>query len=457
MTWPGRAADVTSVAHDTSPVDPYALVERLSVLSVRGLTGMYDPRSHSFPHRMRGRAGDIPPVSEGMNVRYTAIATLGLTRLEPATRGQVLAGQDLADVLPGILGLALAGREPGAIALAVWAATEMLAVDPAAVLGEEDRLSRALDRLVANIRTEAPIRTVEHAWSLAALVAASASPEVAELAGVDQLFEATRRAAARLRTAQGRTGLFPHHLPVEGLSRFRSHVACFADQVYPIQALARYAASSGDQQALAAARLCGDHIVRLQGSQGQWWWHYDWRNGTVVERYPVYSFHQYALAPMALLELKEAGGPDHRRAVAAGLTWLVERPESRADLVVDELGVVWRTVGRREPRKLVRKLRSVASARRPGVPLRWLDAFFPAGTVERECRPFELGWMLYAWHGAEALTWAGEFRALDVEPDTSFVPDPRTRESAGERSEAGRLLPTGTTPSIHEHAGGVTL
>jgi hypothetical protein len=48
-------------------------------------------------------------VSIGMNVRYTAIAALGLTRLDAATRRDVLAGRDVADLLQGILGLALAG------------------------------------------------------------------------------------------------------------------------------------------------------------------------------------------------------------------------------------------------------------------------------------------------------------------------------------------------------------
>jgi len=100
---------------------------------------------------------------------------------------------------------------------------------------------------------------------------------------------------------------------------------------------------------------------------------------------------------MALLELWEAGGEDHRAAVAQGLGWLVRHPETPAELVADELGVVWRKVGRREPSKFVRKARSAASATAVGMQLPWLDVLFPPGRVERECRPFELGWLLYAW------------------------------------------------------------
>ncbi len=426
MAWPGRAADVLTVVPDDFPLNPTALVERLSRLSVRGLAQMYEPRSHSFPHSVRGR-GEMPPTPRGLNVRYTAIAALGLSRLDASTRRQVLADQDLPELLPGILGLALAGRDPGAIALAVWAATEIANVAPDAVLGESDRLGRALERLMANVRSEAPVATVEHAWTVVALLQAASTPELdVPRAALASLNEAAGRAARRLRDAQGASGLFPHYLPADRLSRFRYHVSCFADQVYAVQALTRYAARSGDREPLAAAARCADQLVALQGERGQWWWHYDWRYGGVVEAYPVYSVHQYALAPMALLELREAGGPDHRDAVARGLTWLLERPESRAELILDDDGVVWRTVGRREPRKLVRKVRAAASSGRPARRLGWLDPVFPPRRIDQECRPFELGWTLYAWHADAPLARGG------ADPDPAGLHFWWAPEAAGE-------------------------
>ena len=232
--------------------------------------------------------------------------------------------------------------------------------------------------------------------------------ELADLiGGRQQLADAAERAAARMLDAQGPGGLFPHVLPADRLSRFRAHVGSFADQVYSIQALARYASVTGDDRTLAAAARCAERLVALQGDQGQWWWHYDWRHGRVVERYPVYSVHQHAMAPMAFMELREAGGPDHRSALVLGLEWLLERPESGDDLIAEDLGVVWRKVGRRDPRKIVRKARSVASARPQARPsatrLTWLDRVFPPGSIDRECRPFELGWLLYAWHAGAPL------------------------------------------------------
>jgi hypothetical protein len=334
-----------------------------------------------------------------MSVRYSSIAALGLSRTDPSTVRDVLGREDVPVLLPGILGLALAGRDPGALALSVWAALEVGSTrEEQVLLPEQERLSRALDRLVAQVRSAVPMPTVENAWTLVALLAARASRAVAALYnGAEHIVDEADRLADRLLAAQAPSGLFPHHLPPDRLGRFRSHVACFADQAYSIQALVRFAATTGRVDALEAASRCADRLAALQGDAGQWWWHYDWARGVVVERYPVYSVHQHSLAPMALLELWEAGGVDHRPAVERGLHWLLRRPETDGDLIADELGVVWRKVGRREPSKLVRKARSAASAAGPGLRLPWLDVVFPARQVERECRPFELGWLLYAW------------------------------------------------------------
>jgi hypothetical protein len=103
------------------------------------------------------------------------------------------------------------------------------------------------------------------------------------------------------------------------------------------------------------------------------------------------------MAPMALFDLFECGGDDHRAAIALGLGWVEHHPETAAPLVDEDRGVIWRKVGRREPRKAVRKVRSVLTAVRPGLRLAPLDRLFPPGPVDHECRPYELGWLLYVW------------------------------------------------------------
>jgi hypothetical protein len=204
-------------------------------------------------------------------------------------------------------------------------------------------------------------------------------------------------AILRLTSRLGPGGTYPHLLDRRRRRSWRGHVGSFADQVYPLQALARAAALTGNRQLLHAANRTADRICQVQGEAGQWWWWYDARNGDVVEAFPVYSVHQHAMAPMVLLDLWEAGGHDHRAEVAAGLGWLDRHPEVAEELISDETGLVWRKVGRREPRKAARALAAATTGVRPGWHLPGVDRLMPPTLVDHECRPYELGWLLYAW------------------------------------------------------------
>jgi hypothetical protein len=66
-------------------------------------------------------------------------------------------------------------------------------------------------------------------------------------------------------------------------------------------------------------------------------------------------------------------------------------------MVLDEPAITWRKVARADPRKAVRGLRAASTRIRPGMRLAALDRAFPPGTVDHECRPYELGWLLFTW------------------------------------------------------------
>jgi hypothetical protein len=100
---------------------------------------------------------------------------------------------------------------------------------------------------------------------------------------------------------------------------------------------------------------------------------------------------------MALRELHQAGGDDHRESADLGLSWLTRHPEVMEELISDRLSVIWRKVGRRERKKSVRAISAATTSVRSGLHLPGLDRWFPPGVVDHECRPYELGWLLYAW------------------------------------------------------------
>lgn len=378
-----------ALAHEDAPL--HALAERLLALAEAGLPAMYLPDAETLVFTLAGQASPDSGrrvEQRGTSTRYAAITALG-ARFLPEERQRALFGGRTAAEFTGLL----VERLPGVVnlgdaALIAWAAAE----------NGHPKLSDALDRLAALDLPGRPRYTVEAAWVLSALAAARAAADVE-----------ARLTAARDRLLAARIGdgpLFPHATGPGLLPGYRSHVACFADQTYPLQALARLHAGGDDPRALAAADACAARIAALQGDGGQWWWHYDARRGTVVEGYPVYSVHQHAMAPAALFDLAEAGGTDFGAEIRRGLRWMTEVPElagpagtPREPMIREDLGVTWRKVHRGDPKKAVRAARGLTTRVAPTARLAPLDRIFRPLAVDRECRPYEFGWMLFAWLG----------------------------------------------------------
>jgi len=365
-----------------------ATVTRLREMCQLALTGLQrmTPDGLRFSNTMRGigavNGGGTHP--EGDNLRYAIIVAQGLAWSPQAVQRQVLQNHTAIDLLRTCIDRAKSSTDPGAIALAAWAAAEAAGL----------YVPELFERLEAYFEGKSAVQTVPCAWALTAAIAAR---QLGPCGRVQHL------ASRLLLSAQSPSGLFGHTMPAAAAGFARGHIGCFADQVYPIQALARLGYANTDPLALKAANACAARIVALQGPAGQWWWHYDTRDGSVVEGYPVYSVHQHAMAPLALLDLYEAGGTDHRDAVVKGVHWIDQRPETTEPIVSTEDAVIWRKVGRQEPPKLVRSLSAVTTFMRAGWHLPGLDVAFRPAKIDRECRPYEFGWMLYAWHARGVL------------------------------------------------------
>ncbi|MDX6337482.1 MAG: hypothetical protein QOG05_4822 [Streptosporangiaceae bacterium] len=370
-----------SLLADGSPGDG-ALLDRLLRIAQLRLAEQHDNGEFVFTVTGEARPGGGWQLRRaGTSLRYGAITALGLMRLPEPDQRTVLAGMTAEDLVgylakqvDGITGL-------GDAALVCWAAAE----------GGHTDLGHALERLAALDQPERPVDVVSAAWVVSALVAAR------PLADVEPHLAAARQ---RLLAARG-PAVYPHATG-PGAPWYRAHVGSFADQVYPIQALARLHRSADDPEALAVAGTVAGAICSAQGAGGQWWWHYDSRSGAVVEGYPVYSVHQHAMGPMALLDLADAGGDGQLDAIRRGLRWLTGPPEAAGSartgqLILDDPPITWRKVARADHRKVVRGLRAASTRIIPGARVGALDRVYPPGVVDHECRPYELGWLLYTW------------------------------------------------------------
>ena len=354
------------------------VVGALRSIAVNSLARMYRPEQKLFAFRLRKKGRE--EILEGISRRYTAIALVGMAGEDRHITSEVLKKHSLQDVCERLLDDCGQSRELGELALTTWAAK---------VLRHKDA-HKAVTALKLMEPAKGLYRTVELSWALTALVAGDSEPAEAPLAKkiADTLIASFNR----------QSGLFPHAPTRKGLSSLRSHVSCFADFVYPIQALSFYYQATGDSRASEIACACAEKMCELQGPQGQWWWHYDLRTGRVVERYPVYSVHQDSMAPMALFALADAcDKKDHSEAIDKSLGWLTNPPEIPNSLIDRERNVIWRKVARREPFKLVRKLQATASYLHQTLRVPGADLLFPAVSIDYESRPYHMGWILYAW------------------------------------------------------------
>lgn len=357
----------------------YSALTDLCALAANGLASMLDRDKNLFCHRLKQTPQGM--VREGISHRYTVMSLLGLHRLEVG--GQRSLPVDTTRVFDALLADLAWVNNLGDLGLLLW----LCAVTQP---GRLEEICSGLDVNDALTRFSAARKgvTMELAWFLSGLSHAA-------LAGGHKLAD-LRALSARtfsLVTAnQGKHGTFGH-LAKSGsaMGAIRGRIGSFADQVYPVYALAMFAEAFQDSAALEHARSCAEAICRAQGPLGQWWWHYDTLTGRVFQRYPVYAVHQHGMAPLALFALADVSGLDFRQSIYKGLSWIYGNNESGLDLRDTSSNLVWRSAYRRNPAgtyvmELVDFLRGIPGTVQAG------DL-----AIKRECRPYELGWLLYAF------------------------------------------------------------
>jgi hypothetical protein len=325
------------------------------------------------------RAGVAAPL--GRSPRYTLMAELGSLRARAA-------GYQLpfdVDELPAVdrRELEAGTLTPGDIGLMLW-------IDARRGAGHGAELADRLDAALDAAGGLAGRLGMELGWIVSGLAhhaAAGGSETGARLlsASLDQLLERNRATS----------GLFRHF----GASGRRRRFPNFATQIYSVLALSTVARLGLDDRALDAARTTADLLIGHQLDDGGFPWLYDAERGTVVERYEIYSVHQDAMAPMALIELWEASGDErYLQAVAHGLTWIHGRNELSADMIDRANGLVLRSIRRRRSADRLwlgaKTAASLAGLPTPGSTARLTE-------LNPTDRPYHFGWVLEAWCGRE--------------------------------------------------------
>jgi hypothetical protein len=186
-----------------------------------------------------------------------------------------------------------------------------------------------------------------------------------------------------------RSGL-PHH----SLQLHRRRIVSFGAVVYFLKALREYADATDDAGAARLFRRGVERMLELQGPQGEWPWMIDVASGRPLDVYPVFSVHQDAMAMLFLFPALDDGIPGVERSIRRSLAWSDGANELGRPLWQDEPPLLWRSIRRDEALRPQRRFaRSLAwsLAGRSGS-----YAGAPA-VINRECRSYHPGWILYVW------------------------------------------------------------
>ncbi len=352
------------------------IISRLLDLSLSGLEAMYLPQEGLFCHRRVLTENGLK--NEGASIRYTIITLLGLDK---AQRCGFKVPFDIRHITERLLNRAASFDSVGNLGLLLWLVAQALP-DRIDLLIRGSNIRRALKQSV-EVRKGL---TTELSWLLSGLcrVSKALGKEKPELAGLSE------EVYALIRENYGGLGIFRHMGRGTVAEKVRGRFGSFADQVYSIEAFSKFWNVHGDPGALKIARECAERICSLQGILGQWWWHYDAARGTVAGRYPVYSVHQDGMAPMALFAIGEASGKDYSGPIYKGLEWITGRNELGVTLVEERKGMICRSLYQGKTRKYAEAALSLAD-------LHFLARGNGGLTVLQECRPYHLGWLMYAF------------------------------------------------------------
>ena len=345
----------------------------LDAICATGLRLAFSPAEQVFDRQLRDGSWAMTGAEE--TVSGSLICLIAVDRAEVEVPGL----QPRA-ALDGLLGRLAERGQLGALGLAIWAAAVLDGPPPAEILaaaGAGDDSAQLATRLT----------TMELAWLVSGLLhdqhrRPSSEPQAGRRlrAALDEL--AARRAPSGLMRHAGRGARLA--------ARLRGDVANFADQVYAIQAYA-LAAAAGLAEGRPRALALAEAVAVRQGPLGQWWWHYGAERGTIASRYPVYAVHQHGMAPMAFGALAAVTGDERWVEIARrGRRWLTDN-ELAATLVDESVPTIWRSIERREPRprRWLRRAAYVLGSATDGDEQ-------PALVLNRETRPYEWAWQLYA-------------------------------------------------------------
>ncbi|MGO9761017.1 MAG: hypothetical protein ACLP1Q_07140 [Solirubrobacteraceae bacterium] len=244
-----------------------------------------------------------------------------------------------------------------------------------------ERSLARLERAVAHNDAAARLNMQELAWMLWGATSWSADARGQALAR--RIFDLIRREFVHPVTG----------MPRHSTRRYREHAVSFGSVVYFLRAMHEYDAACDSAQARALFGACVQRVLAIQGEDGAWPWMIDVRTAIPIDVYPIFSVHQDSMSMLFLLPAQGYGIAGVDAALQRSFQWNLGHNELDAQIVSHQ-PYAWfdRSIERRE-----RWPRARRYLRGLGPRARRYPARSPHVRVNRECRSYHPGWVLYVW------------------------------------------------------------
>lgn len=184
-------------------------------------------------------------------------------------------------------------------------------------------------------------------------------------------------------------------MPRHSTRRYRAHAVSFGSTVYFLRAMYEYAETFDSAEARQMFMTCLQRVLALQGDDGAWPWMIDARTAVPIDIYPIFSVHQDSMAMLFLFPAQQYGVAGVDEAIERSFRWNLGFNELKTAMLRDEpYAWFYRSIERTERWPRARRyLRGLG----PGT--RKHPEHSSHVRVNRECRSYHPGWVLYTWSG----------------------------------------------------------
>ncbi len=186
-------------------------------------------------------------------------------------------------------------------------------------------------------------------------------------------------------------------LPFHSLARYRRGLTSFGGIAYFLWSIYHYARVFGDGLARIIFQESARQVIASQGKRGEWPWFIDANAAIVLDWYQVYSVHQDSMAMLFLLPALDSGISEAKTAIENSYRWLFGKNELHELMIHNSPFFIYRSIRRKT--KLERATRYLRALTCSALGVQAEAAPPSRLEINKECRSYHIGWLLFAWAG----------------------------------------------------------